>query len=429
MTYAFETNALHSGYSPDPSTHARAVPLYQTTSYTFDDSAHAADLFALKQFGNIYTRLMNPTTDVLEKRIAELEGGVGALALASGQAAITTAMLTLCKAGDHIVASSQLYGGTLSLFQHSFKRLDIDVTFVEPSDLTAWRAAITDKTKVLYAETISNPKLDIADLASISKIGREFGLPLAVDNTVPTPYLCRPIDLGATLVIHSATKFIGGHGTSIGGLIVDSGTFDWEASGRFSDFTEPEPAYHGLKFVETFGQLAFLLRARTLTLRDLGAAMSPFNAWTFIQGLETLALRMEKHSSNAKAVAEFLATHPQVTWVNYPGLSTSSTAHLKESVLPKGQGAIVGFGVQGGKDAAKKVIEAIKLFSHLANIGDARSLIIHPASTTHSQQSEAELEAAGVSPDYIRLSIGLENSADIIADLRQAIESVVPSVV
>jgi O-acetylhomoserine (thiol)-lyase len=423
LEQAFETLALHQGYTPDPQTHARAVPLYQTTSYTFENSDHAARLFALQEFGNIYTRLMNPTTDVFEKRLAALEGGAAALGVSSGQAAITLTLLTLCQAGDEIVASSDLYGGTLSLFTHSLKRLGIKVRFVAANDLLAWKAAITEKTKVFYAESLGNPRLDIVDLAAIATLGKEHGIPLVVDNTVPTPYLLKPIAFGASLVIHSATKFIGGHGTSIGGAIVDSGQFDWAASGRFPEFTEPEPAYHGLRFWETFGKLSFILRARTLGLRDFGAALSPFNSWLFIQGLETLSLRMEKHSANALVVAQWLEQHPQVAWVNYPGLSSSRTAHLKETYLPKGQGAIVGFGVKGGKEAAQKVVSRVKLLSHLANIGDSRSLIIHPASTTHSQQSPAELEAAGVTPDYIRLSIGLEHVDDLIEDLKQAIEA------
>lgn len=421
----FSTQALHSGYSPDATTHSRAVPLYQTTSYTFDDSQHAADLFALRQFGNIYTRLMNPTNDVLEKRIADLEGGVAALAVASGQAAITTTLLTLARAGDHIVASTDLYGGTLSLLTHTFSRLGIEVTYVSPNDSQAWESAIRPNTKVFYSESLGNPKLDIIDLETIAAIGKRHGIPLVVDNTVPTPYLVKPIAFGAAIVIHSATKFIGGHGTSIGGLIVDSGQFNWAESGRFPDFVNPEPAYHGLKFWETFGAITFIIRARVLTLRDTGAALSPFNGWLFIQGLETLALRIEKHSQNALALAQWLEQHPQVSWVRYPGLASASTSGLKQKYLPKGQGAIVGFGVKGGAAVAQQVVTNARLFSHLANIGDTKSLIIHPASTTHSQQTEAELEKAGVSADYIRLSVGLEDIEDLKADLNQAIEKAI----
>jgi O-acetylhomoserine (thiol)-lyase len=418
------TRALHEGYSPDPTTRSRAVPIYQTTSYTFADSAHAANLFGLKEFGNIYTRIMNPTTDVLEKRIADLEGGIGALGVGSGQAAITTAILTLAKAGDEIVASTDLYGGTVSLFSNTLKRFGITTKFVPANDLAAWEAAITPKTKAFFAETIGNPKLHIVDLEGIAKVGARYGIPLVVDNTVATPFLSRPIEFGAAVVVHSATKFIGGHGTTIGGLIVDSGKFDWAASGRFAEFVEPEPAYHGLKFWETFGPLTFILRARTLILRDVGAALSPFNSWLLAQGLETLGLRIERHSQNAKGVAEFLESHPGVAWVNYPGLASSPTAALTSKYLPNGGGALVGFGVKGGYDAAVKLIEKLKLHSHLANIGDAKSLVIHPASTTHSQLSESEQRAAGVTPDFIRLSVGLEDLADIRADLQQALEAV-----
>ncbi len=419
-----ETIALHGGYVPDPTTNSRAVPIYQTTSYVFNDTDHAANLFALKEFGNIYTRLMNPTTDVLEKRIAELEGGVAGLALASGQAAITTTLLTLAKAGDEIVSSTNLYGGTVSLFTNTLKRFGITVKYVEPNNPAAWEAAINHKTRVLYAETIGNPKLEVVDLETIANIGRKHGIPLVVDNTVTTPILERPLDHGAAIVVHSATKFIGGQGTSIGGLIVDGGNFDWEASGRFPDFVEPEPAYHGLKFVETFGNLAFILRARTLFLRDTGACMSPFNAWLFTLGLETLPLRIERQSQNALKVAEFLAQHPQVTWVNYPGLKTSPTHALNAKYLKKGHGALVGFGIKGGQETAIQLINNVKLFSHLANIGDSKSLIIHPASTTHSQLTESEQFEAGVTPDFVRLSVGIENVDDIIADLEQALAKV-----
>ncbi len=419
----FATRAIHSGHQPDPETRARAVPLYQTTSYTFEDTAHAADLFGLRRFGNIYTRIMNPTADVLEKRIADLEGGVGALALASGQAAETLALLTLAKAGDEIVASTDLYGGTMSLFTHTFAKLGIRVRFVPPGDIDAWRGAVTDKTRAFYAETIGNPKLDIVDIEAISEVGRSRGIPTVVDNTVTTPYLLRPVEFGAAVVVHSATKFIGGHGTSIGGLVVDAGNFDWAASGRFSDFTEPDPAYHGLRFVEAFGNMAFILRARVLGLRDMGAAMSPFNAWLFLQGLETLPLRMARHSENGLAVARHLEAHSCVEWVRYPGLESSPTHRLKDKYLPRGQGALVGFGIRGGKETAVRFIENLRLFSHLANIGDAKSLVIHPASTTHEQLSEEEQRAAGVSPDFIRLSVGIEDVEDILADLDAALDA------
>jgi O-acetylhomoserine (thiol)-lyase len=418
----FATRAVHAGHTPDKVTKARAVPIYQTTSFTFDDTSHAADLFGLRQFGNIYSRIMNPTVDALEQRIASLEGGVGALALASGQAAETLALLTLAGAGDEIVSSTDLYGGTVSLFSHTFKKLGITVKFVPPDDPGAWEKAVTDKTKAFFTETIGNPKLNIVDISSIAEVGRRHGVPLVVDNTVTTPYLLRPFDFGAAIVIHSATKFIGGHGTSIGGLIVDSGNFDWAGSGRFSAFVEPEPAYHGLKFTETFGNLAFILRARVLGLRDMGAAMSPFNAWLFLQGLETLSLRMAKHSENGLQVARFLENNKCVSWVRYPGLESSPTYHLKDKYLPNGQGALVGFGISGGRESAVKFIESVKLFSHLANIGDAKSLVIHPASTTHEQLSEEERLAAGVTPDFVRLSIGIEDIDDITGDLSQALE-------
>jgi len=373
----FSTRAIHAGHAPDTTTKSRAVPLYQTTSYTFDDTAHAADLFGLRQFGNIYTRIMNPTTDVLEQRVAALEGGVGALAVASGQASATLTIMTLAQAGDEIVASTDLYGGTVSLFNHTLPKLGITVRFVSPNDLSAWESAVTDKTKAFFVESIGNPKLEILDIEKIATIGRKNGIPLVVDSTVTTPYLLNPIAHGAAIVVHSATKFIGGHGTSIGGIIVDSGQFDWAGSGRFPAFVEPDPSYHGLQFHDTFGNLTFILRARVLGLRDMGAALSPFNAWTFLQGLETLSLRMERHSENALKVAKFLEEHRCVEWVRYPGLASSPTYDLKDKYLPKGQGALVGFGIRGGKEAAVKFIESCKLFSHLANIGDAKSLVIH----------------------------------------------------
>ena len=419
----FGTKALHSGHSPDAETRARAVPIYQTTSYTFEDTGHAADLFRLRQFGNIYTRIMNPTTDVLEKRVAALEGGAAALATASGQAAETLALLTLANAGDPIVSSTDLYGGTVSLLTHTFSKLGIEVSFVPPDDLSAWEGAIKENTKAFFIEGIGNPKLDVIDLAPVAELGKRHGIPTVVDNTVTTPFLLRPFEHGAAIVIHSATKFIGGHGTSIGGLIVDSGNFDWAGSGRFQAFVDPEPAYHGLKFVEAFGNLAFILRARVLGLRDMGAAMSPHNAWLFLQGLETLHLRMERHSQNALQVAKFLEEHSCVSWVRYPGLTTSPTYQLAQKYLPKGQGALVGFGIRGGKESAVTFIENLKLFSHLANIGDAKSLVIHPATTTHEQLTEEEQLAAGVTDDFIRLSVGIEDIEDIMADLDQALKT------
>jgi O-acetylhomoserine (thiol)-lyase len=418
----FATKAIHSGHQPDSNTRSRAVPLYQTTSYTFEDTAHAADLFGLRRSGNIYTRMMNPTTDVLERRVAALEGGAGALATASGQAAETLTILTLARAGDDIVASTDLYGGTISLFGHTLPNLGIKVKFVAPNDPDAWQQAVSSHTRAFYVESIGNPKLDIVDLEKIAAIGASHGIPLVVDSTVTSPYLLRPIEFGAAIVIHSATKFIGGHGTSIGGLVVDSGRFDWAASGRFKHFCEPDPAYHGMKFAETFGPLTFIMRARVLGLRDMGAAMSPFNAWLFLQGLETLELRMRRHCQNALAVARFLESHRCVSWVRYPGLASSPTHDLKDKYLPRGQGALVGFGIRGGQPAAIKFIENCRLFSHLANIGDAKSLVIHPASTTHEQLSAEEQLSAGVTPDFIRLSVGIEDIDDILADLDQALQ-------
>lgn len=421
----FATRAIHAGHTPDQETKARAVPIYQTTSYTFDDSQHAADLFALRKFGNIYTRIMNPTNGVLEERIAALEGGAAALAVSSGQAAETLTLLTLAEHGDEIVASTDLYGGSVSLFTHTFKRLGIDVKYVTPGDPKGWEKAVTDKTKAFFVETLGNPKLDIVDLESIAEIGRHHGIPLVVDNTVTTPYLLRPFEFGAAVVVHSATKFIGGHGTSIGGLIVDSGNFDWAGSGRFPRFVEPEPAYHGLRFVETFGNLAFILRARVLGLRDMGAALSPFNAWLFLQGLETLQLRMARHSENSLQVARFLQEHKCVNWVRHPGLESSPTFHLRDKYLPDGQGALVGFGISGGRDSAVRFIESLRIFSHLANIGDSKSLVIHPATTTHEQLTEDEQRAAGVTADFVRLSVGIEDIDDIISDLDQALNNAV----
>src|SRR5512139_3019447 len=417
-----DTIALHGGQQPDPTTGARAVPIYQTTSYQFRDTEHAANLFGLKEFGNIYTRLMNPTTDVLEKRVAALDGGVGALATASGQSAITLALLNIAQAGDEIVSADNLYGGTYTLFHYTFARLGVKVRFVRSNDLEAVRAAIGPKTRAVYAESIGNPKLDVADVAGLTRVAHEGGVPLVIDNTV-SPYLLRPIDHGADIVVYSATKFIGGHGTSLGGIIVDSGKFDW-TSGRFPLIAGPEPSYHGLDFVEALkpmGNIAYIIKARVTLLRDLGPALSPFNAWLFIQGLETLHLRMPRHSENALAVATWLEKHPRVSWVSYPGLPSSREKERAARYLPRGAGAIIGFGIKGGLDAGRRFIDALGLVSHLANVGDAKTLAIHPASTTHQQLSAEEQLATGVTPDFIRLSIGIEHVADIVADLEQAL--------
>jgi O-acetylhomoserine (thiol)-lyase len=418
-----ETLALHAGQQADPTTGARAVPIYQTTSYQFKSTEHAANLFGLKEFGNIYTRLMNPTTDVLEKRIAALDGGVGALAVASGQSAITLALLNIAKAGDEIVSADNLYGGTYTLFHYTFPRLGIKVNFVKSNDTAAFQKAITPKTKAIYAESIGNPKLDVADIEEIAKVAHKNGIPLVIDNTV-TPYLLRPIQYGADIVVYSATKFIGGHGTSIGGLIVDSGKFDW-TNGKFPLISGPDPSYHGLDFVEALkpmGNIAYIIKARVTLLRDLGPAMSPFNAFLFLQGMETLHLRLPRHASNALTVAEYLQKHPSVAWVNYPGLKSSPEFQRAKKYLPSGAGAIVGFGIKGGLQAGRKFIDSLQLISHLANIGDAKTLAIHPATTTHSQLSEAEQLATGVTQDFIRLSIGIEHTDDIIADIEQALK-------
>jgi O-acetylhomoserine (thiol)-lyase len=426
-SYRPETIALHGGQKPDPATNARAVPIYQTTSYVFHDTAHAARLFGLAEFGNIYTRIMNPTTDVLEQRIAQLEGGTGALAVASGQAAETLALINIAHAGDEILSSASLYGGTYNLFHYTFPKLGIDVKFVDPSDPGNFRKAITKRTKAIFAESIGNPKLDTLDLRAVADIAHGAGIPLVIDNTMPSPCLLRPFDHGTDVVIHSTTKFIGGHGTSIGGIIVDSGKFDW-GNGNFPQFTEPDPSYHGLKFWEVFGNfpglgnVAFILKARVQLLRDLGPAMSPFNAFLFLQGVETLPLRMERHSTNALAVAKFLSKHPNVTWVNYPGLTDHPQHALAKKYHHRGlYGAILGFGIKGGMEAGKKFIDNVKLHSHLANIGDAKSLVIHPASTTHQQLTAEERLATGVTDDYVRLSVGLEHIDDIVEDLDQAL--------
>ena len=415
------TLAVHAGQSPDPATGSRAVPIYQTTSYLFQDADHAGRLFALKEFGNIYTRIMNPTTDVLEKRVAALEGGAAALATASGQAAETLALTTLAAAGDEIVSTTSLYGGTYNLFHYTLPRLGIKVRFVDGDDFDGLRAAINDRTRAVYTETLGNPKLDVADVERLASIAHEHKLPLIIDNTSASAALVRPIEWGADIVINSATKFLGGHGTSIGGVIVDGGKFDWAASGRFKEFTEPDPSYHGLSFVQAFGPLAFILKARVQGLRDTGAALSPFNAFLLLQGIETLHLRMERHSRNAQAVAQHLEKHPGVEWVNYPGLASSKYFERTKKYLPDGQGALITFGIKGGYEAGKKLIDSLELFSLVANIGDAKSLVIHPASTTHQQLAPAEQAETGVTPEMVRLSIGIEDIRDILADLDQAI--------
>ncbi|MCR8633162.1 homocysteine synthase [Paenibacillus radicis (ex Xue et al. 2023)] len=418
---ALETLAVHAGQQIDPTTLSRAVPIYQTTSYGFRDTEHAANLFALKEFGNIYTRVMNPTTDVFEQRVAALEGGVGALGVASGQAAITYSILNIAGAGDEIVSAASLYGGTYNLFSNTLSKLGINVTFVDPSDPENFRKAITNKTKALYAETVGNPKGDVLDIEAVAAIAHENGIPLIVDNTFPSPYLLRPIEHGADIVVHSATKFIGGHGTSIGGVIVDGGKFDWAANGRFPGLTEPDPSYNGVVYTEAVGPLAYIIKARVQLLRDLGGALSPFNSFLLLQGLETLHLRLERHSSNALKVAQYLEQHEDVEWVSYPGLESHPSYKLAQKYLPKGQGAILTFGIKGGIEAGKRLIHSVQLFSHLANVGDSKSLIIHPASTTHQQLNEEEQAAAGVTSGLIRLSIGTEAIDDILFDLEQAI--------
>jgi O-acetylhomoserine (thiol)-lyase len=423
-SYGFETLALHAGQeTADSATGARAVPIYQTSSFVFDSPEHAADLFALRKFGNIYTRIMNPTQDAFERRIAALEGGVGALATASGQAAETLAILTIAEAGDEVVSSTSLYGGTYNLFRYTLPKLGIMVRFVDSRHPEQLRAAITERTKAIYAEALGNPRLDMLDIEAVAAIAHEHGVPLIVDNTLPTPYLLQPLKHGADIVVHSATKFIGGHGTSIGGVIVDGGKFDW-SNGRFPAFTEPDPSYHGLRYVEAFGPLAYIIKARVQLMRDIGAAVSPFNAWLFLQGLETLPLRMERHSQNALRIAEFLEGHPAVSWVSYPGLPSHPQHELAVRYLTHGYGAILGFGIKGGLEAGKMLIRHVELFSHLANVGDAKSLIIHPASTTHSQLTPDEQLETGVTPDFIRLSIGLETVEDLIEDLDQALRAV-----
>ena len=418
--FGFTTRQLHAGQRPDPTTGASAVPLYQTSSYQFKSTEQAAALFALKETGNVYTRMMNPTSDVLEQRIADLEGGVGGLAAASGHAAQTMTVLALCQQGDHIVSASTLYGGTYNQFAYTFPRLGIDVTFVDPSDPENFRRAIQPNTKIIYGETLGNPRINVFPFEEVARIAQENAIPLVIDNTFATPYLCRPIEWGANIVLHSTTKFIGGHGTSIGGMIVDGGNFTWEGNPRFPNFNQPDESYHGLVYA-SLGANAFILKTRVQVLRDIGASASPFNSWLFIQGVETLSLRMDRHVYNAQCVAEHLSQHPAVAWVAYPGLKDNPDYALAQKYLPKGPGAILGFGIQGGREAGQRFIESLRLFSHLANVGDARSLAIHPASTTHSQLNEEQQISAGVSPDFIRLSIGLEDIDDILWDLDQAL--------
>jgi O-acetylhomoserine (thiol)-lyase len=412
--------AVHGGQEPDPTTGSRAVPIYQTTSYNFRDSEHAANLFGLKEFGNIYTRIMNPTTDVLEKRIAALEGGVGALAFASGHAAISAAIFNIAQAGDEIVSSASLYGGTYNMFAYTLPRLGIKVHFVDSSDPENFRKAITPNTKAIYAETIGNPKIDVLDIEKVAAVAHENGIPLIIDSTFATPYLCRPIEFGADIVVHSATKFIGGHGTSMGGLVIDGGKFDWN-NGKFPLLSEPDPSYHGIRYTEALGALAYIIRLRVQVLRDLGACLSPFNSFQFLQGLETLHLRLKRHSETALAVAKYLEGHEQVSWVSYPGLPGHTDYALAQKYLPEGAGAILTFGIKGGLAAGKKFIDSLRLFSLLANVGDAKSLVIHPASTTHSQLTSEQRSAAGAPDDMVRLSLGLEDAADLIEDLEQAL--------
>lgn len=420
--FEIETLCLHAGQLPDAATGSRAVPIYQTTSYVFDSADHAASLFNLQTFGNVYTRISNPTTAVFEERVAALEGGRAGLALATGQAAETTAVLTLCSQGDEIVSASTLYGGTYALFEVNLRKLGINTTFVNPDDPQNFKKAITKKTKLLYAETIGNPQINVLDIEPIAKIAHEAGIPLVIDNTFASPYLCRPIEFGADIVVHSATKYIGGHGTTMGGVLVESGKFPWD-NGNFPEMVEPSRGYHGVRFYETFGDFGYTMKARMETLRTLGATLSPFNAFMLLQGLETLHVRMDRHCENALAVAQFLEKHPRVSWVNYPGLKSSKYYALAQKYLPKGASAVMTFGIKGGAAAGVKFIEAAQFMSHLANVGDAKTLVIHPASTTHRQLSEEEQVKAGVTPDMIRLSIGIENIDDILWDIGQALEA------
>ncbi len=422
-TYGFETLSLHAGQeTADSATNARAVPIYQTTSYVFDSPEHAADLFGLRQFGNIYTRIMNPTQDAFERRIAALEGGVGALATASGQSAETLAILNIAQSGDEIISSASLYGGTYNLFHYTLPKLGITVRFVDSRDPENFRPAINERTKAIFAETVGNPRLDTLDIQAVADIAHENGIPLILDNTLPTPYLVQPFKYGCDIVVHSATKFIGGHGTAIGGVIVDSGKFDW-TNGRFPSFTEPDPSYHGLRYVEALGNIAYIIKARVQLLRDIGPAIAPLNSFLFLQGLETLPLRMERHSQNALRIAEFLEGHPSVDWVSYPGLKSHPQYELAAKYHTHGYGAILGFGIKGGLEAGKQLIRHVELFSHLANVGDAKSLIIHPASTTHSQLTPDEQFETGVTDDFVRLSVGLETVDDLIDDLDQALRA------
>jgi O-acetylhomoserine (thiol)-lyase len=418
----FNTRAVHAGYSPDPTTHARAVPIYQSTSFTFEDTEDAAALFGLQKFGNIYTRIMNPTSAVLEERVASLEGGVAGLALSSGQAAQFLALTTICKPGDEIVSASTLYGGTFTQFDVTMRRLGYNFIFIEPDDPENFRKAITPKTKALYAETIGNPRSNVLDIEAVAKIAHDHGLPLVIDNTFATPFVTRPIEHGADIVVHSLTKFIGGHGTSIGGMIVDSGKFPWD-NGNFPEMIGPSRAYHGMKFWDAFGPITFIIKARVEGLRDLGSCVSPFNSFLFLHGVETMSLRMERHLANTLAVAKFLEQHPLVSWVKYASLPSSPYHQLAQKYTPKGAGAVFSFGVKSGFEGGKRLINDLKIFSHLANVGDVRSLVIHPASTTHQQLPPDEQTAAGVTPDLVRLSIGLEDVDDIIWDLDQALNA------
>ena len=419
----FATMAVHAGQIPDPTTGSRAVPIYQTTAYNFNDTEHGANLFSLKESGNIYTRLMNPTTDVFEKRVAALDGGIGALAFASGHAAIVGTLLNFLQTGDEIVSSSALYGGTYNLFAHTLAHLGIKVNFVDATDPENFRKAINEKTKAVYAETVGNPKINLLDVEKVAAIAHDNGIPFIIDNTFLTPYLFRPIDFGADIVIHSATKFIGGHGTSMGGVVVDSGKFDWN-SDKFPLLSQPDPSYHDLNYAKVLGASAFITRLRVQVLRDYGACISPFNSFQLLQGLETLHLRMARHSENALAVAEFLVNHEAVSWVNYPALANSPDFDLNKKYLPNGSGAMLTFGIKGDVAAGARFIDSLKLLSHLANVGDAKSLVIHPASTTHSQLTSEQRASAGVPDDMIRLSIGIEDARDIIADLKQALQNI-----
>lgn len=417
-----ETISIHGGQTPDPTTNARAVPIYQTTSYTFDDTQHAADLFGLAVPGNIYTRIMNPTWNVLEERVTALEGGVAACAIASGQAAVTYSVLNIARAGDNIVSISTLYGGTYNLFAHTLPQFGVEVRFVDPGDPGALEALVDERTKLVFAETVGNPRVNVVDLDAWSAAAHALGLPLVVDNTIPTPVLCKVFDHGVDVAVHSLTKFIGGHGTSIGGMIVDSGRFDWTAhADRYPGLTAPDPSYHGVVWSDALGPAAYIGRVRTVLLRNTGAAMSPFNAFMFLQGIETLPLRMERHCENAMAVAEHLQGHGKVEWVDYPGLASAPTHEVATRIMSGGFGAILTFGIAGGQEAGRRFIEGLELFSHLANIGDAKSLAIHPATTTHSQLDEGELASAGVTPDMVRLSVGIEHIDDILADIDQAL--------